>query len=1326
MRIRISSAPPTPRARVTTRPRSRATLERRCPATGPALALALAGWLSGLAAEPLRAQPPAAAPAAADISAGAKRVASAAEVVVRWHPQQHLYVKGNVGLNEERLGELERWLDQHADHWTVVLLESAAGEQFTDPAGQSFTGMDAVEHALGNGLPNQTAFGQWTDPRTRERNGAFFVLFLKERQFSYYGSDAQDQRGLGEDRWAGQLDQPAIAAMRGGGRIADAVKDTITHIDRQLAERIASEERRRQQQLAAEQAQREQREAAARAEREHALAQATAALQNATAAINLLDQKSAALLGTQPHLAGDIARPNLHTLRADLDAAQRAFDDHNLPATRALADSARQRAQAASRALEDYLQAAAAFDAIDAALARSEHAPHRAAATAELDAARNALAKARQAHERADSGYVTPLHHAQLHAQTAAARIQAATHAAALRHKLTLAGAGALALAALGLGALLNRRRRPARREALSLLDAWTKALDEKTVALFALLERTHTIVGPSSAAAVQRFAGRTLDLSRQIIQDVDELIIMSACAQRLLTEGKTLARPTAAGPRLFNLFSTRQYRAAIRRLRDEPIVFQPEEGLALVVQGPKSERDTLLGPLESYQPFKLSFNELIAAFNRRAERALANLDRVAEALTRSGATLESVQQHLRQARTAEPDLAPPEAADRPFRLQPVFAELLPSAGAQADQAASLAIRDPVGALETHAATAQQQTADALALTQLALEFHRVMQPKLQDAANALAIVPLHTDWIDAAVAELSARADALAAQALHANAAPGIATVRDALNQLVERAAQTQALDHQRRTETQPSVDNTDALIGAARRDLGQALKLSPDAVLREQGQDPSECLAQGRQQLDSVKAALERGDVPAAQAGLDAAHARIAEATAVVDATRQAFSAHTDTLAAHRRETQRLDHAAPEHERLLVEIEAACAPSVLLLGAGDPTHPNANGTIQDNLRETRELLAAARALADQADRAFRIAHVLEAAQQLEQVAACHAQAGFRLQEIVDKHQRLQNTEAANGLLCTQLATRLETLAATIQDSRTMPATVQAFDAARQQLAQAERRRAATPRDPFQLALDLAAVQQTLNSVANHARRDADLHAEAQRSLSAAASQLEIARRLNRDASADSIPDSAAIGQAARTLDDCAAALARAQAAFQTPHGDWPLLDAEADRITSEAARQAATLRGELAAAQSSLAALSAAATLVRNARAWTGPFGVLIAGAPGADLLSQARAALNRGDYPQAGRLADTARRLAETAIAQAEAEALRRRRAEEERRERERRARQAAEQQRRRALNPTSFGGSGFGRSVFSSSAGTARSVFHSGSGVGRSGW
>ena len=120
-------------------------------------------------------------------------------------------------------------------------MRQASDETYHALDQRTFHGMDAVEYALGHGLANRTDFGGLIHPETGETDGAVFVLFLVERKFSYYGSDLQDRRGLGESKWIGGLDRDAVRAMRNGGRIVDAVKNTVTSINRRVAKKIQSE-----------------------------------------------------------------------------------------------------------------------------------------------------------------------------------------------------------------------------------------------------------------------------------------------------------------------------------------------------------------------------------------------------------------------------------------------------------------------------------------------------------------------------------------------------------------------------------------------------------------------------------------------------------------------------------------------------------------------------------------------------------------------------------------------------------------------------------------------------------------------------------------------------------------------------------------------------------------------------------------------------------------------------------------------------------------------------------------------------------------------------
>jgi hypothetical protein len=121
-------------------------------------------------------------------------------------------------------------------------------------------------------------------------------------------------------------------------------------------------------------------------------------------------------------------------------------------------------------------------------------------------------------------------------------------------------------------------------------------------------------------------------------------------------------------------------------------------------------------------------------------------------------------------------------------------------------------------------------------------------------------------------------------------------------------------------------------------------------------------------------------------------------AETTEILKATREAFAAHGSGMTACRQGLAEITAKVPEHAQILEGIQRDYAASVLLLGEGDPTHPRANDTIQDNLDEVRDHLAEIGRLADLSEARFHAGGFLEAAECLRRAGARQEQAVFRL----------------------------------------------------------------------------------------------------------------------------------------------------------------------------------------------------------------------------------------------------------------------------------------------------------------------------------------
>jgi hypothetical protein len=315
--------------------------------------------------------------AAATMAAGAQvvHVERGTDIPALWRPDRPLYVKGDLGVPAERLDAFAGWLAANAPNWTVVLMRHARGETFRDATGTVFSGMDAVEHALGTSLPAATGFAEHTHPETAEKNGAYFILYLEERKLAYHASEAYDNRRLGEDHWIGNLDAAAITAMRGGGRVIDAAKDTVVTIDRELQRRI-----------------RQEAEARARdAERARRASEET---------------------------AGDLANPPLARWVARLDAAERALAQAD-PEAAAITRDATGEIVRHIRALADHEDAPARIRGLEQQLDEVRLHDSSAGGRNALLGAREHLRAAGDAHARADSLAAAEAGHAATRRQVA-------------------------------------------------------------------------------------------------------------------------------------------------------------------------------------------------------------------------------------------------------------------------------------------------------------------------------------------------------------------------------------------------------------------------------------------------------------------------------------------------------------------------------------------------------------------------------------------------------------------------------------------------------------------------------------------------------------------------------------------------------------------------------------------------------------------------------------------------------------------------------------------------------------------------------------------
>ena len=1317
---------------------------------------------------------------------GYMQAASVEDVVKNFNPQVKLYVVGDVGLDKAALKDLSSALA--GKHWTVVLVADAEGQSYRDVDGNARYSQEAVEYRLGQQLGRLGAFQQQANALSKQADGTILEITLNPHGLWYYPSKTQTDLGLGKEQFKGNLDRWAISSMRSGGDIAGAVKGTIENINSQVNSSLAQSFQGAQAKIAEASSalstlekesskfykghptsaiNREdiaglqnrlksaqaaydsgkavealqtasavlataQQAASAMSGFEASAASAVGTIKEASAETDSLAAASAQLRASHSGLTGDIARPDIKAFREKLQGASSLIEKNPAQAAQ-IASAVRAEVRTSGQAILEYPAGKAALDAAQGDLKTQQGRLRASSAQEQLKSAQSSLKDARISYEKGDSSYASLLSQSKTAIAGADSAISSADSAAAARSAALWILLSLLTFGAAGLGFFLNRRVRGIRSEAEKLYTDWNSALAKKVDVLFGELEtRMKTFIGPASGAEKRDFTGETLRVAEQTREAIGTLSVLWASANGVLEQAKGLLAPAGSLARLYNFFFASHLDHALRLLKDEPVAFKADDGIERIYGKEPNWREDLYGDLKAYEPFKKSFAELVKDFNETSKLAVKNLNDLEAAETNFGPLMGSASGLINNAKAKAAEVAQAGSSDGLFLAPSLGAKLLPAAAAALNALKANFEKDPLGAMKGSGAEAERMAQEASALGDAILGLRASVIPGAAVSSAQLKAANVATEWIDKALKRLSGRAETLAASASVPGATIAAATAEfisdaAALGKKISRAAELTALLDRAQSE---SIEKTAARIGSAREALGAQIGVDPSRILSEKGANPSDRIDAAKKQAAAARTALGAGGTDAAEKAIDEIGRLSAEAAAIVAASQNAASAQGKTVLERASETSRIEGLIPEHQAVLDKIRTKFAASVLSLKAGDPTHPGANGTVDDNIDEANESLAAAKQKLAKSVDSFKAGAILAAAELLRQVQAQQQFALYRLSEITDKQARLDQTMAANQRMIGQLESRVTGYDSEVSsDKRSMNPTLAAFAAARRMLSEGRDAANAAKGDPFKAHEALSSTAAALDQMYVQARNDRDAYANAERNLKAAAAQLAAGQALASQAANDSVADSPAIIQAYRDLNVQAGELSRAKDAFAVPHGDWNAVDVRANAVANAAAKAAATLKSEIAEAESAVAAISNAATKLREAGNWTGSYGVYIPGTPGSSELGSARSALEQGRYSEASRAAQSASAVAAAAIAAAIAEVARikRQKEEEEARQRRLQRQREEEEEARQRRNNDSSSSSGGGSSWGSSDSGGGSSSYGSSdSGGGSSSW
>lgn len=1244
----------------------------------------------------------------------AVKLTKATDIVEVWGEGQHLYVKGNIGLGDRQLANLEQWLDENATNWTILLVQNARNEEYRDQGGRNHQSLDAVEHAVGQGLAAKTGFGELIHPETGEANGASFVLFLEERKFSYYGSDAYDRRGLGGKNFTGKLDRSAINAMRNGGRIVDAVKNTVKDIDARLAKRINQEtERAEQQRLNEERHAESVRKQISEGEQE----------------LLVVESLLAEFRKEEQYAEGDIAETDSAKWQADLKSAHDALAAGQIKMAETVALVARHEMKTLTDIIRDFREDGAVIEALEKDLALQKAHPANKEGEELLKKLPQILADTKGAHEGGNLTYRDSLKSL----RAGIARVQAGNlevaeklrfqeqkkkHQEEMRKRtITGVGTGAGTLLLAG-GVMGNRRRRKLKAEAEALLTQRQEELKEVSDKLIALMDRTGVVVGPEADLPRRGYEGETLLEARRALAAVDEAFVISSHVQELIEKGEALIQPGNPLTAAKNLVSRGSYLNAIELLDDE-VTIRPASPPPLPDTG-EGNLPERLGVAEG-EDFILELPEWQVRLKDAMEEGSDALDLVDEAWATIVRRREALSRAIFRLKEREEEVAT-HAEDGWFGLERMFGEWIPRMEELHEEGMAQGQNDPVAALGGPIKEGDRMVAEAGELLENIARFRKDRWNELKRNEEKLTQQGQATVWLDQQLDSLTETAEQLAGKGAGASVAEGVRAFGNSLRALVARLENAVRQAIRADESCLSALEAAEREVSRAREELAKQLQLSSDKVLAESPErNPSRLLDEGRKQRDAAESALDVGDPERAQEFLDEVDRLVDEAGSLVSETEDAY----ENYERYRHEvTTNRDHwgrRVRTTKELIATLRNSYAADALLVDVGvgaGVSYADAPQRFDEGLRVTAELL-------EKAATGYAAARILESQEQLEAGEERVAAGEELCSEVEERRDELAALEKKNTEALKERIRVCEDLEGQLSDRRVMRETLDLFAEALANLAESRGAVESAPNqnNPYRAAELLSNLNDRLEVVRSEVANDIRVYQHAVEVLEKVRLSEKEAQGLVSRAHADGIPDSKRTKEGVVAVQSASRSLAGASEALKEDHGDWRVLTDELGRVHAELSEASIELREELRLARQAIETIKQAEAIVRTASRWRGRYGVHIVGTPGGDAIVDANRAIMAGEYHPCMRHAGFAIAQARQAIAQAEAKEASIRRA----RAAAVAARQAAARRSRMSRSSGGFGGSfGGGGNSFGRSSSVGRSSFSSSSGMGRSGW
>ncbi len=437
------------------------------------------------------------------------------------------------------------------------------------------------------------------------------------------------------------------------------------------------------------------------------------------------------------------------------------------------------------------------------------------------------------------------------------------------------------------------------------------------------------------------------------------------------------------------------------------------------------------------------------------------------------------------------------------------------------------------------------------------------------------------------------------------------------------------------------------------------------------------------------NVKESLDKGDVEIAEKKLEEIESILLKINKIIEITQKSFEIYDSRKIEIEDVSKNIAWKKSTANDLLKEIKETWSSEVLKLWEWDSTHPDSDWDLGNNIEEIDENQNNLVLIISWADNYLGNGKAITAIWELDIAAALNKDSQYRLQEIHDKKERIEQTDKENNGLLDQINRLLGTITKVQSEIYiTIPSKEKYLELFSQKwnidnLSKQEKR------NPFTVNIRLNDYLKELNLLTERIEKDRQAYNHFVKEIETVGSLISRLEHESNSAKYDSYPDSSKAREVFQNLTPSYREnYNQLHKKLSQKHQNWNNLLNETEKLNEHVKSAIDILRKDISRRQKTEGYLDEARIKIRSARGWSWNYWISISDSYGINALYEAESAYANWDFDRANRYAEEAFRSAVSAIEEAEDRERTERIRREEKARKEREAAEAAEKAREAA--------------------------------------